>query len=502
MKAYIFFSVHERLFRRVAAELRAEHGVPEFCGFVWGEDQARYLSRHDIAYDPLVVFTRDVVPRAKSQRARIDELRARERRSGVSIHRMIWAERHLLADRSYGQILDLVSAIFDAVDNAFDAAKPDFIFSEDVSCLTSYIHWVVAQERNIPFWCIGDARIPYRLSVYRDLQEWRHTRQVFERLTAEGIDAQTRKVAESYIEAFRNRPVRPAGMDVRAKLPVAQKNDWVRLADLVRRYRIDPDNPTLDPPLGAVGQRVHRLARARWSQRRNYFTRPRQGEPYVLYPIHFQPEASTLVLAPMYLDQLALIESIAKSLPVGHWLYVKEHLTNRGRRPLEFYRRIAAVPGVRLLGPDEDTWQLIQRSAAVAVITGTMGWEGVLFRKPVITFGQVFFNGTGQVYEARREPPDRWHAVFDRAIYHHHHDEDALVRYVAAMHETSYPGFMRNPGTFPEVLEPDNVCKLATALMAEVALDRTVWASSSGQPDARSARVDRASYVMGGGTVG
>jgi len=115
-------------------------------------------------------------------------------------------------------------------------------------------------------------------------------------------------------------------------------------------------------------------------------------ERYVLYPIHFQPEASTLVQAPYYLDQAVLIEDISKSLPVGYQLYVKEHVSNRGRRPLAFYKRLRETFGVRLLGPYEDTWTLIRDAAAVAVITGTVGWEGLLFGKPVVTFGDVFYN--------------------------------------------------------------------------------------------------------------
>jgi hypothetical protein len=200
------------------------------------------------------------------------------------------------------------------------------------------------------------------------------------------------------------------------------------------------------------------------------FEQPVAGERYILYPIHFQPEASTLIQAPMYLDQVALLEDIARSLPIGHRLYVKEHLSNRGRRPLAFYEAIKKIPAVRLLGPDTDTWELIRGAAAIAVITGTMGWEGLLFGKPVITFGSIFYNVLPQVYRASEVPKDGWYELLLRAVTEHRRDDEALLAYLAAMHEGSYPGFMGNSLSFPDVLKPENVHNLVVALAAAAGL--------------------------------
>jgi capsule polysaccharide export protein KpsC/LpsZ len=196
------------------------------------------------------------------------------------------------------------------------------------------------------------------------------------------------------------------------------------------------------------------------------------GERYVLYPIHFQPEASTLVQAPYYLDQAALIEDMSKSLPVGYQLYVKEHVSNRGRRPLSFYKKLRETFGVRLLGPDEDTWTLIRDAAAVAVITGTVGWEGLLFGKPVVTFGDVFYNECSLTHRAGLVPKDQWHELFRKAIFEHTHEEDRLLEFVAAIRQSSRPGFLKNPNTFPAVMEPENVERIADALAWGAGLQR------------------------------
>jgi hypothetical protein len=464
-RVYTFFSVHERLFLPVHRLLRDRYGVDSFAGTVWGHDQASFLADGGIDYDPLVVFTRDVLEPSRNAVPDIDFLRDREERYGVPIHRMIWSERHLLEGRSYKQVLALTERLFRVVEAGFDEFQPTLLFSEDVGCLSSYVHYAVARGRGVPFWRIGSARMPGLLSVYSGgPQDWNLTKAKLAEIRERGLTDDERGEAAAFVEGFRNRPERPTGMRTRARLPIADKEDLERLTQLGKRYIDDPQNPTLTSPVRALGQRAVRLARNQASQSFDYFDRPMTGERYVLYPIHFQPEASTLVQAPYYLDQAALIEDISKSLPVGYQLYVKEHVSNRGRRPLAFYKRISETFGVRLLGPDEDTWKLIRDAAAVTVITGTVGWEGLLFGKPVVTFGDVFYNECTLTHRAGLFPKDQWHDVFRRAVFDHRHDEERLLEFVAAIRATSRPGFLKNPNTFPAVMEPDNVERITDAL--------------------------------------
>ncbi len=473
-RLYTFFSVHEQLFQPVHRLLRDSYGVDAFAGTVWGQDQASFLAEGDVHYDPLVVFTRDVLESAKGTEPDLDFLRVREERYGIPIHRMIWSDRHLLEGRSYDQVLALTEQIFRVVEGAFEEFEPTCLFSEDVGGLTSYIHYAVARGMNIPFWRIGSARLPGLLSVYSGgPQEWNLPKDKLREIRERGLTPDERNEAEAFVHGFRERPERPTGMRTRARLPVADKEDVGRLAALGKRYRTDPLNPTLTSPVRALRQRAVRLARNQASQSLDYFDHPIPGERFVLYPIHFQPEASTLVQAPYYLDQASLIEDISKSLPVGYQLYVKEHVSNRGRRPLAFYKRLRDTFGVRLLGPDEDTWSLIRDAAAVAVITGTVGWEGLLFGRPVVTFGDVFYNECTLTHRAALVTKDDWHRVFRRAIFDHEHDEEQLLEFVAAIRESSRPGFLKNPNTFPAVMDPENVERIAAALAWGAGMEAT-----------------------------
>jgi hypothetical protein len=88
----------------------------------------------------------------------------------------------------------------------------------------------------------------------------------------------------------------------------------------------------------------------------------------------------------------------------------------------------------------------------------------------VVTFGDVFFNLHPSVYRAGRVPKDDWYALFRRALTEHRHDREALLRMIAALQQTSHPGFIGSPYTFPEISEPENVALITNALALEIGL--------------------------------
>ncbi len=122
-----------------------------------------------------------------------------------------------------------------------------------------------------------------------------------------------------------------------------------------------------------------------------YFEKPDNKEKYVLFPLHFQPEASTCVYARKYENQLYFIEQLSKSIPAGMVIYVKEHMVRQGHRPLSFYRRLKKYPNVKIIGPDISGSTLISHCEFVVCLTSTMGFEALMYGKPVFICGSCFF---------------------------------------------------------------------------------------------------------------
>jgi hypothetical protein len=108
----------------------------------------------------------------------------------------------------------------------------------------------------------------------------------------------------------------------------------------------------------------------------------------VFFPMHYQPEASTLINGIWYANQITLIESLSKALPLGYTLIVKEHPRGRGMRPLWQYKHIASLFNVELC--ELPSKIILERAEAVVTISGSIGLEALAMRKPVLMLGRTF----------------------------------------------------------------------------------------------------------------
>ncbi len=123
-------------------------------------------------------------------------------------------------------------------------------------------------------------------------------------------------------------------------------------------------------------------------------------KPFVYFPLHMEPEASLQLLSPECFAQLATIAALARDLPVGVFLAIKETAAAIGRRPADFYDQIREFKNVIMLDPFEFGLEVVKRAKAVATITGTGGFEGAVLGKPVVTFGRRnLYNFLPHVYQ-------------------------------------------------------------------------------------------------------
>lgn len=127
-----------------------------------------------------------------------------------------------------------------------------------------------------------------------------------------------------------------------------------------------------------------------------------KARPYVFLPLHVEPEATLMVFSPEFNNQISMIDLIAKSLPAGIILVVKEHTAAVGRRPRDFYRWLSTLPNVAIAPLNADGPTLARGSRATVTITGTAGFEAAVAGVPVVTFGQHnFYNVLDHVHLVR-----------------------------------------------------------------------------------------------------
>lgn len=118
------------------------------------------------------------------------------------------------------------------------------------------------------------------------------------------------------------------------------------------------------------------------------------SQKYIYVALHMQPEASSSPMGGRYVDQILMVQMLSFCLPADYILYVKEHPAqiklereSYSFRTLQFYQELLDIPKVHLVPFEEDTYKLIKGSCAVASLTGTAGFEAIIYNKMFLMFG-------------------------------------------------------------------------------------------------------------------
>jgi hypothetical protein len=114
-------------------------------------------------------------------------------------------------------------------------------------------------------------------------------------------------------------------------------------------------------------------------------------DKYYFYPLHYEPEASLSYWEAGKFSQIDLIEKMARQIPVGAYLYVKDHPEHDGYRDLSDYHKIKKLPNVKLLDSLENGIDIIKGSIALISISGTAIYEASVFGKPVYMLGNIYY---------------------------------------------------------------------------------------------------------------
>jgi len=124
------------------------------------------------------------------------------------------------------------------------------------------------------------------------------------------------------------------------------------------------------------------------------------NNPFVFFPLHFEPEQTLLIKTPYFTNQIEVITNIAKSLPVGFTLLVKEHPAMKlsGWRKVSDYKKISDIPNVELIHPSVSNDKIIPKSSLVITISGTSGLEAAFYEKSSIVFTDVNYSKLSSVY--------------------------------------------------------------------------------------------------------
>ena len=131
--------------------------------------------------------------------------------------------------------------------------------------------------------------------------------------------------------------------------------------------------------------------------------RPMPETPFVYYPLHVPADMALTLRSPEYLDQVATIDFLLRTLPDTHVLVVKEHPAQIGAisagRLFELARRF---DNFVLLPPQTNNYAVLGRADAVVSVNSKSGAEAVLLGKPVVVMGDAFYRSCPLVFAVNR----------------------------------------------------------------------------------------------------
>jgi hypothetical protein len=301
--------------------------------------------------------------------------------------------------------VEIISQLYQFFDDIFYKEKPDVVINEAPANAFTQIAYKLCKKYSITYLGLMASRFKGRIDVYDLKHTYSKYQQDFEKLSIKDISSSEKQFAKEFINNFISHKQLPSGAEdpllyfhkvnllkyytKRIREIYHSRLQYLKSKKKFKQFDYESEailRSTFQAPLNAIQRKI------RYFFQKNIFDHPTQGDKYFLFPLHFQPEASTSVLATYFSDQLTTIKNIAFCLPFPYKLYVKEHPTAVGTHSGKFYKEIKKIPNVVLISPDENVENLVKNSQGVITLTSTIGMESALSGKPVYILGNVFYS--------------------------------------------------------------------------------------------------------------
>lgn len=384
-----------------------------------------------------------------------------------NLWRFLWADRTWVR-APYREARIRMAVCFNYFEDLYRREAPEIILTNAYGSMPHLVAFAVATQMGIPILRPLSIRLEDRYILTDSALEeepW-----IAEYLAGRRpVSAEVMREVDAFLERFRRDVPKPLYQKLLAGQHRVTAGHFYRFFRYARRYWFSSTfagEHTKKNPITRLRTEIVWRARRKRLLAPEAWDRFEYDQPYVYFPLHVQPEASTMTNAPWYLDQLFVVESLSKALPVSYRLILKEHPSMLGRRKGDFYDRLRSLPNVLLVHPVTDGSQLLKNTSLVFTISGTAGLEGLLLGKPVIALGATYWaNHCPLVMRGDRVPVGEWGDVVRFALERHAHDDEVLKRFLGAVFSQSFHGnFVEPLAALSQILEPDNLEPLIEAI--------------------------------------
>ncbi|OGZ39576.1 MAG: hypothetical protein A3B04_00735 [Candidatus Portnoybacteria bacterium RIFCSPLOWO2_02_FULL_39_11] len=449
----------------IAIVLKKKYGVAEFCAYAQLRSSYEFLrNQTDIKYTSLIL-DEDIHNGFKNEPLDLEYLKNLEQKYGFpNLWHCLTVDRVLMHSQmireypynnpkySHEEMLRIVQVQAKTIIKFLDEEKPSAVIFTVVGCVGSMLLYQIAKKKGILTLVISETRINDECTLTEDYKNLSWAEETFNQLKITGAASPSAKKAQIYLAKFRHNPL--ACLAYWAEADVKKpKNRWSNYRWFLPKNFFDSWRWFIKTIVRYFAAKKHQdyaegtpwhyfLDRLKRKLRtligfEHLYDKADFREDYAFFPLHLEPEITTMLFAPFWTDQINLIKQIARSLPVHFKLYVKEHPSMLGYRPHSYYKELKKIPNVKLIDPDITSFQIIANAKLITVITGTTGWEAVLLKKPVITFGDVFYNCLPAV--KRCVQIEQLPYLVQEQLKNFQDDDATLINFIGSIMEVSLP---------------------------------------------------------------
>jgi len=445
----------------IALELKNKHNIKDFCGYVFTRRAEQFVkAQKDIQYTNLIL-DEDLHNQYRKEKLDIEYLKNIEAEYGMpNLWQCIAIDRTLMMDippkeysvsptppYTHEEMLKILQVKFRTIVDFLNKEKPDFIVGVNVGSLGTMTLDRVAKRMGIKNYTIETGKIDNRVTFSEDCKWLSGVEKIIKNIKENNYKSPFRKEAENHLEKFRKNPAPPSfaaeekNKSFLEKMAIIPFKLFRALKFTIRstyKYLKNPykSDTTVENPARALVNKFKRKIRGLRNLKPLYDD-PIWQEDFAYFPLHFEPEATTLLYSPFYTNQINLLTQIAKSLPVHFKLYVKEHPSMLEYRPTAYYRELKKIPNLKLLNPKTSSLDLIEKSKIVTTIAGTAGFEASLLKKPVITFGDIFYNILSFVKRCREI--ENLPNIIKQQLEHFQYNNEEIINLLSAILEDTLP---------------------------------------------------------------
>jgi hypothetical protein len=382
-------------------------------------------------------YYRDFLPGSK-QKPDIKYLEYFEAKYKINLWEIALGERFFYEYNKYytfssDEILSILEHECKLFDTVLQEVKPDFLVIKLTDSHQSELLRKMCKSMNIKILMMGPTRFGYRYAIYSDYDSFDNF--------SKSDDHRNRSITElqNYVNKY-HALKEITILESTIKFPILKK------IKKYFQYLANMNNDDFKSYYTHFGRTRLKIIfnfvfLKRFSRKlfidKNFINKIEKNSKFIYFPLHYEPERSLLQVAPFYRNQLYAVTQIARSIPAGYELYVKEHpvMYLNAWREISYYEKLLDIPNVRLIHPSVNHEELMKNCSMLITIAGTAGLEVAFYNKPVIVFADVSYTMLPSVYRLRNieDLPESIKDMLKKEV-----DFSALNKYIDLVEKNSF----------------------------------------------------------------